>query len=76
MAEKAVVLWHAIRCKTYQDTHSMQGAAMRRKYRFSDLSKDEREYLEMILLEEIDVQRWYTITYCAIFGEELILGIQ
>ncbi len=49
---------------------------MKRKYRFSELSKDEREYLEMILLEEIDVQSWYSITYSSIFGEEIIIAIQ
>lgn len=49
---------------------------MKRKYRFSELSKDEREYLEMILLEEIDVQSWYSVTFSSIFGEEVILAIQ
>ncbi len=49
---------------------------MKRKYRFSELSKDEREYLEMILLEEIDVQSWYSITYSSIFGEEVIIAVQ
>lgn len=49
---------------------------MKRKYQFRDLSRDEREYLEMILLEEIDVQSWYSITYSKIFGEEIILAVQ
>ena len=49
---------------------------MKRKYRFSELSKDEKEYLEMILLEEMDVQSWYSISYSSIFGEEVILAIQ
>ena len=49
---------------------------MKRKYRFSELSKDEREYIEMILLEEIDVQSWYSITYSSLFGEEIIIAIQ
>jgi hypothetical protein len=52
------------------------GGAMKRKYQFRDLSRDEREYLEMILLEEIDVQSWYSITYSKIFGEEIILAVQ
>jgi len=52
------------------------GAAMKRKYRFSELSKDEKEYLEMILLEEIDVQSWFSITYSSIVGEEVVLAIQ
>lgn len=52
------------------------GSAMKRKYRFSELSKDEKEYLEMILLEEIDVQSWFSITYSSIVGEEVVLAIQ
>lgn len=49
---------------------------MKRKYRFSELSKDEKEFLEMILLEEIDVQAWFSITYSSIFCEEIILAVQ
>ena len=49
---------------------------MKMNYRFNELSKGEREYLEMILLEEIDVQSWYAITYSAIFSEELFLTLQ
>ena len=49
---------------------------MKKKYRFTELSKDEREYLEMILLEEVDVQAWYSVTFSSTFGEEVILAIQ
>jgi hypothetical protein len=52
------------------------GGNMKKKYQFADLSKDEKEYLEMILLEEIDIQSWYAITYSTIFGEEQILTVQ
>ena len=45
-------------------------------YHFAELSKGEREYLEMVLLEEIDIQSWYSITYSSIFGEELFLTVQ
>jgi hypothetical protein len=30
----------------------------------------------MILLEEIDGQAWFSITYSSIFGEEVILAVQ
>jgi hypothetical protein len=49
---------------------------MRMKYRFVQLSKNEQELLEMILMDEIDVQAWYTVTYSGIFGEELLIAIQ
>ncbi len=49
---------------------------MKMHYRFSPLSKDERELLETILLEEMDVQAWYAVTFCCIFGEEIFLTIQ
>jgi len=49
---------------------------MKRKYHFAELSKSEREYLEMVLLEEMDIQAWYCIAYSNIFAEELILAVQ
>ncbi len=49
---------------------------MKKQYRFVELSKGEREYHEMILMEEIEVQAWYAITYSSIFGEEVFLTIQ
>ena len=49
---------------------------MKKRYQFTELSKSEREYLEMILLEEMDIQAWYCITYCKLFDEELILTVQ
>ena len=49
---------------------------MKKTYRFSPLSKDEREYLEMIMLEEMDVQAWYAVTFSTMFGEEVFVCIQ
>lgn len=46
------------------------------EYRFTPLSKDERELLETILLEEMEVQSWYAITFSSIFGEEVFITIQ
>jgi len=49
---------------------------MKMEYRFNPLSKDERELLEMILLEEMDVQAWFAITFSSTFNEEVFLTIQ
>ena len=49
---------------------------MKKTYRFSQLSKGEREFLEMILMEEIEVQAWYAITYSSILSEEVFMSIQ
>lgn len=49
---------------------------MKMEYRFTPLSKDERELLETILLEEMEVQSWYAITFSSIFGEEVFITIQ
>lgn len=52
------------------------GDAMKKSYKFGQLSKGEREYLEMILMEEIDVQAWYALTYSCILSEEVFMCIQ
>ena len=49
---------------------------MKIRYRFARLSKDERELLEMVLLEELDMQRWFTVACIPVFGRELILPLQ
>jgi hypothetical protein len=52
------------------------GDAMKKSYRFGQLSKGEREFLEMILMEEIDVQAWYALTYSCILSEEVFMCVQ
>jgi len=49
---------------------------MKKQYRFFDLSQEEKEYHEMILLEEIDVQAWFAIAYSSIFSEEMFVTVQ
>jgi hypothetical protein len=51
-------------------------STMKMNYQFGELSREEKEYHEMILLEEIDLQSWYAIAYSSIFGEEVFLTIQ
>jgi hypothetical protein len=43
---------------------------------FADLSRHERELLEMILLEEMEIQSWYAVAYSCIMGEEIFLTLQ
>jgi hypothetical protein len=54
----------------------LKEATMKKNYRFGNLSKDEKEFHEMILLEEIEIQSWYAVTYSTIFAEEIILTVQ
>ena len=49
---------------------------MKKQYRFAELSKGEREFHEMILMEEVDNQAWYAIAYSSIFAEEIFLPVQ
>jgi hypothetical protein len=50
-------------------------APMKIQYRFAKLSRDERELLEMVLIEEMDMQRWFTVAYSTAFGRELFLSL-
>jgi len=49
---------------------------MKINYSFPRLSQMEREYLEMVLLEEMEMQSWFAVTYSRAFGGELFLMLQ
>jgi len=49
---------------------------MRMRYHFHDLSRAERERLEYVLLEEMDIQMWYAIAVSKTLGGELLLTLQ
>ena len=49
---------------------------MKIHYRFTQLSRDEAEYLEIVLMNELEDQSWYSIYFSRIFDEELILTLQ
>jgi hypothetical protein len=49
---------------------------MKKRYVFGRLSKSERETLEQILLEEMEIQTWYAIAYCTSLGGEIMVTIQ
>ncbi len=45
-------------------------------YYFARLSRSEREFLEALLLEEMDIQTWFAVTYSSLFSGEIILTLQ
>ena len=49
---------------------------MKMRYHFHDLSRAERERLEYVLLEEMDIQMWYAVTVCRTLGGEVFLTLQ
>ena len=46
------------------------------RYQFAELPKKEKEFHEMVLLEEVDMQSWYAVAYSTTFGEEVFLPLQ
>jgi hypothetical protein len=49
---------------------------MKINYSFPKLSQGEREYLEMVLLEEIEMQTWFAVTHSKALGGEIFLMLQ
>ena len=43
---------------------------------FGRMTRGEREALEMLLQEEIDVQLWYAITYSRMLREVIFIAVQ
>jgi hypothetical protein len=50
--------------------------SMKTSYGFDDLSKEELQAIEELLLDEMERQQWDAITYSVILGEEVILPQQ
>ncbi len=46
------------------------------RYQFAELSKQDKEFHEMVLLEEVDMQSWYAVAYSTILGQETFLALQ
>ena len=40
-------------------------------YQFAELSKQDKELHEMVLLDEVDMQTWYAVAYTTILGSAL-----
>ena len=49
---------------------------MRIRYTFPRLSKEEKDFLEAVLLEEIDFQRWFAVASCRLLGGETFVILQ
>jgi hypothetical protein len=49
---------------------------MRLHYFFRYLSKSERELMEQVLLEEMQVQSWYSLVWIDFMGGETIIPLQ
>jgi len=49
---------------------------MKPRRRFARLSSSEMEFLEMVLLEEMDKQVWYAVSYSVLFGTEIYIPLQ
>jgi hypothetical protein len=49
---------------------------MKIQYRFAKLSKDEREFLQLVLMEEMDIQRWFAVAWSSLLGVEVLLTLQ
>jgi len=70
--------WHGIREVVPQKVQPSPArtGVMKKQYKFAELTKEEKEYHEMILLEEVDVQAWFAIAFSSIFDEELFVTVQ
>ncbi|HTY00142.1 MAG TPA: hypothetical protein VMG09_08970 [Bacteroidota bacterium] len=49
---------------------------MRPRRRFARLSNSEMEFLEMVLLEEMERQVWFAVSFGEMFGVEFFLPLQ
>ena len=49
---------------------------MKINYSFPRLTQVEREYLEMVLLEEMEMQNWFAVSYSKSLDGELLLMLQ
>ncbi len=49
---------------------------MKTSFGFENLSREEREAIEQLLLDEMETQQWDSITYSVILAEEIILPLQ
>lgn len=46
------------------------------KYQPADWSPDEIEFYSQVLLEELEIQNWFTNGYSTLLGEEVFIVIQ
>jgi hypothetical protein len=49
---------------------------MRIYYHLLPLSQRDRDFVSMVLLEEIEIQSWFTVTISSVINEEVLLTLQ
>ena len=49
---------------------------MRIRYIFPRLTKEEKDFWEGVLLEEVDLQRWFAVASSRVFGGEILITLQ
>ncbi|MBK7259108.1 MAG: hypothetical protein IPI01_15165 [Ignavibacteriae bacterium] len=49
---------------------------MRIRYTFEKLTREQRAALEAVLMEEMEIQAWYTVTVSPLLGGETLIWIQ
>ncbi len=49
---------------------------MRIRYTFPRLTKEEKDFWEAVLLDEVERQRWFAVASSAVLGGEVILTLQ
>ncbi len=59
-----------------QMVHIRKEPAMKPRRRFARLSNSEMEFLEMVLLEEMERQVWFAVSFSELFGVEFFLPLQ
>jgi hypothetical protein len=53
-----------------------RGVDMGIRFYSGHLSREQREVLEQILLEELEVQIWYALGWSTVLGGEVFLNLQ
>jgi hypothetical protein len=66
--------WHGIRGMMYRNRRVREN--MRKRYSFTHLSRSEREFLESVLAEEVEIQSWYAVSWSRLMGTETIVSLQ
>jgi hypothetical protein len=56
--------------------YRIEGMSMKTSFGFDHLSREERQAIEQLLLEEMERQQWGSVTYSVLLSEELILSLQ
>ncbi len=49
---------------------------MNTNYYFARLSRSEREFLEALMMEELEIQTWFAVTYSSFISGEIVLTLQ